>query len=122
MVGDIVANVVAGIVCAILAHLARKVFSFLTEPISSSPEPPKPSKRLVRNQFLLCLFAMLISLPAGVLLVPSTPAFVFAKIFLFLVAGFSFVFAWGAFDAAFAFYPDDDPGNTEPPQQESSQT
>lgn len=122
MIENILSNVAAGIICTVLAYAARKIFTFITAPSDSPANGRKYSKILVRNQFLITLFTLVFSLPVGVLLNATTALLALAKILLLFVAGFSFIFLWGSFDAAFEFYPDDNTGNDEPTCKSPDQT
>lgn len=114
MLDNIISNVVAGIICAVLAYLSRKIVVFLSAPPQSQREGVPYSKRSIHTQFLVYLFTLVICLSAGVLIVPNVMWIALLKIFLLLAAGFSFIFLWGAFDAALAFYPDDNARDDKP--------
>lgn len=78
------------------------------------PQPASPAKhrtpaKSLRKQFFVCLFLFGASLFAFASIRPEGPLFVALRYFLGLLGGFSFLLVWGAFDAAFSFYPPDDP-------------
>lgn len=87
------------------------------------PKEPSPAKTL-QKQFFAALFTLVVSLPAAFMFPISrqpTPTGM-VRIFLFIIAGFAFLFVWGAFDAAFAFYPKDDRRDDEPSEQAAGDT
>lgn len=115
-------NLIAGIVSTAVCAIIRRFYLYVksTEENLKPSQTPSPAKRL-HKQFFGSLFALVVSLPAAFMFPiskqPDTSGFI--RIFLFLTAGFSFLVVWGAFDAAFAFYPKDDSGKEKPPEQPS---
>ena len=118
-------NLIAGIVSTVVCALIRRFYLYVktTEENITPPQIPSPAKRL-HKQFFGSLFALVTSLPAAFMFPISKQPDVssFIRIFLFLIAGFSFLFVWGAFDAAFAFYPKNDSGESKPPEQSADCT
>lgn len=124
MLENIFTNIIASVVCAVIAAMSRAIYQNLVSnhPTEAS-EKANYSKKLVHRQFVISLAVLAISLPIACLLPPGTSTgAAFLKIFLFMIAGFSFIFAWGAFDAAFSFYPDDCCGQEEPPDPKTDKT
>lgn len=109
MLESILENIIATAICAGAAAAARRIYQYLRSDGSTGKGNQRTySKKLVHHQFLISLFSLTISLPTALLLPIETMLAAFLKVGLFIAAGFSFIFAWGAFDAAFSFYPDDD--------------
>lgn len=109
MLKSILENIIVTAICTGIATAARRIYQYLKSNDSTGKQNQRTfSKKLVHHQFLISLFSLAISLPTALLLPVETILTAFLKIILFIVAGFSFIFAWGAFDAAFSFYPGDD--------------
>lgn len=113
-------NIIAGIACTAICAAIKRFFLYVkaSEEEINSPKNPSPRKTLQR-QFLVALFLLALSLPAAFMLpVSRRPTMLgFIRIFLFFVAGIAFLIVWGAFDAAIAFYPGEDPRDDKPPEQ-----
>lgn len=109
MFKSILENIIVTAICAGVSATARRIYQFLKADNSTGKGNQRTySKKLVHHQFLISLFSLTVSLPTALLLPVETILAVFLKVDLFIAAGFSFIFAWGAFDAAFSFYPGDD--------------
>lgn len=111
---NFIENLFAGIVCTAVCALARRIYIYIKDAEANigPPKTPTPAKTL-QKQFLISLFTLVISLPAAFMFpISKQPTLLGAiGIFLFIIAGFSFLIVWGAFDASFAFYPKDDGGD-----------
>lgn len=122
---NFVENVIAGMASTVVCALIRRFYLYVkaTEDNITPQKTPTPGKTL-HKQFFGSLFALVVSLPAAFMFPISKQPDIsgFIRISLFLVAGFSFLFVWGAFDAAFAFYPKDNLGEGKPPKQSSTHT
>ena len=94
----IAGNVIAAFIYACLAYVFKKAFKALTQSKKSKPPAKEASKASLHKSFLVSLFLFLITL----VFIGSI------KIMCGLTAGLSFLTTWGAFDAAFAFYPEDE--------------
>lgn len=118
----ILENVVVTLVCGGIVHVAKSIFNFIKraelEPRSYKKVTPK---KTVQKQFFISLFTFLFSfsgawaLPLKFLLLGAM------KIFLMIISLYAFIFVWGAFDAAIAFYPEEDPGDSVPTQDTSKE-
>lgn len=110
LINGIIENIIAGCAATFLAAIFKKLWRFLIKDISGSvPIPTKTnSAKSIKKQFFIALFAIPVFLICFIQLNNITNAFLaFLKVFLLLGTGFSIVFAWGAFEAAFSFYPPD---------------
>lgn len=117
MIESFLQNMTVTLACSFIAFIAKSLFNYIKR---SETEPDTPQKhtpkKVLQKQFFFSLFAFLFSfsgawaLPLKFLLLGTM------KIFLTIISFYAFLFIWGAFDAAFAFYPEDDPGNPAPPQ------
>ena len=122
---NFVENFIAGMASTVVCALIRRFYLYVKagEESIAPPKTPTPSKTL-HKQFFGSLFALVVSLPAAFMFPiakqPDTSGFI--RISLFLVAGFAFLFVWGAFDVAFAFYPKDNLGEGKPPEQSPTHT
>lgn len=113
MVESFLENMIMTLVCSFIAFWAKSAYNAIKKWFESAPATPKSytSPKALHRQFLVWLFTFTFSisgawgLPMGIL-----------KIFLAILAGYAFLFTWGAFDAALAFYPENDPGDHEPPK------
>lgn len=77
----------------------------------------KNSKKAVKIQFFVCLFLLPISLLVFFLVDADSYSTVILKICMLMTAFFSFIFVWGAFETAVAFFPDDGSIGDVQPQQ-----
>lgn len=99
-------NIIATLICGIIASVTKWVYHF----IKSAECNPQPGNRItpkktLQKQFFISLFIFPLSL-SGAWAIPADKLILgFIKIVLGVFAFFSFIFVWGAFDAAFAFYP-----------------
>jgi hypothetical protein len=111
MLRSIFENVLASVICAFIAAGAKRVFNYLKTPSEQAPHTGHASRSVVQKQFLISLAVMAITLPV-MLALPKVKPFTLIgclKAFLSIADGFAVILAWGAFDAAFEFYPPDDP-------------
>lgn len=134
LLDDVISNLIASSVCAFFGFIV----SVIVKAMNSEDEEEtfrkraKYSHKLVKTQFYVCLVALPISVTVG-FLIPSSLlgdtllriALMFAKVACFIIAFYSFIFAWGAFSAAFEFYPKDIPtkdgaGSTDAPRPDES--
>lgn len=109
MLKSILENIVAGIACTALCALGKRLYLFFKSPSTDRPQP-HASRKLVQRQFFISLFTMAFSLTAA-FAIPNARAnnlAGFLRVMLLLCGGMALVMAWGAFDAAFEFYPPDD--------------
>ena len=105
----IAGNVIAAFIYACLAYVFKKAFKALTQSKKSKPPAKEASKASLHKSFLVSLFLFLITLVVFCSIGHPTTLFIGSiKIMCGLMAGLSFLTTWGAFDAAFAFYPEDE--------------
>ena len=110
MLQSVLENILAGIACTLLCALAKRIYLFFKAP-SPDHTQHRASKKLVHRQFFISLFTMAFSFTFAFAIPNATPFNLAGvlRVSLLLCGGFGFIMAWGAFDAAFAFYPSDDP-------------
>ena len=105
----IAGNVIAAFIYACLAYVFKKTFRVLTQNKKSKPSVKEASKASLHKSFLVSLFLFFITLVVFCSIGHPANLFIGSiKIMCGLTAGLSFLTTWGAFDAAFAFYPEDD--------------
>jgi len=110
LINGIIENLIAGFIATLCAAVLKKLWQFLKTGRSShdSKTTKTYSAKLVKNQFFICLFAIPILMICALQLRNNAGmVFIALKFLLFIGVGFSILFAWGAFDAAFSFYPHD---------------
>lgn len=116
---NLLENLIAGVICTALCAFLKRVYVRIKAAEDDMGKPRKPSPaKAVRKQFFYSLFSLVFSLPTAFML-PITRALTplgVLRILLLFIAGYAFLFAWGAFDAAFVFYPKDDIGSEKPPE------
>ena len=116
---NILVTVIIGAASAFAKWLYRALKASQKAPNNRSP---RYSKRLLHKQFYIFLFTLTLSLIVG-FSVPAPGPFTIGgiiRVSCFVVAGFSFIFVMGAFDATLARYPEDQPGNDKPSKEKSS--
>lgn len=120
MLQDIITNIITTAICAFLGFVLQAVTKSINEreKNENSHRRTKHSRVIVKKQFFICFISLPILVAIGVLIpTPLSPKtgmdllFMSAKVVCFLGAFYSFIFAWGAFSAAFEFYPKDEPSN-----------
>ena len=109
----IIENVIATILSTIIVALVHRIYQWAKNGNSNQKgeikHPIKHPKKLVHHQFFISICTLSTSLPIAFLIsARGSTLLMGAKFTLFIVAGFAFIFAWGAFDAAFSFYPGDE--------------
>ena len=120
---SILGNLIASAIFALLSVLAKRVYVRLkaaSDPASQASGRPRPiSKRAtLKKQFFGFLALLIVSLSVFCSISSADPFSVagFLKVSSGLFSGLSLLAVWGAFDAAFAFYPSDNkvdvPANT----------
>lgn len=115
-------NIIAGLICTALCAIIKRFYLHIKAETSPA-KTPSPGK-ILRRQFFGSLFTLVLALPAAFMISASTSSssLSLARIFLFIIAGFAFLFVWGTFDSAFAFYPKDDSRDDEPADQPTNHT
>lgn len=122
MLKDIITNIITTAIFAFLGFMLQVVVKSMNEREKNENlhSQIKHSRTLVKKQFFICFISLPIFVAIGVLiLAPLSPKtvmdflFMSAKVVCFLVAFYAFIFAWGAFSAAFEFYPKDEILNSE---------
>lgn len=105
---SILGNIVAAAIYAVLAWLARRLWRSLKKP-RPVPAEKLGKKDTLRRQFFAALALLSLSLVVFCSIGSTSPAewLGLVKVLSGLVAGLSFLVVWGAFDVAFAFYPED---------------
>lgn len=119
----IIENIIATIICTVIAALAKKLWAYVKRNYPTSDSSPKNvyRKKTVHHQFFVSLGILVFGLPTAFLIPSSSSLFyMFIRAFLFISTGFSVIFAWGAFEAAFVFYPDDDSWHDKPTNDDSN--
>lgn len=118
LLNDVVSNLIASAVCAFFGFIVSVIVKAMNSEDEKEPlhKMAKYSHKLVKTQFYVCLVALPISVTVGFLIPTSLVehtlvriVLMFAKVACFITAFYSFIFAWGAFSAAFEFYPKDIP-------------
>ena len=110
MFSDIFQNVLSTLICGAILCVLKQVYQFIKKSECSLDRPPKVvPKKTVQKQFFISLFLFAFSI-SGAWVSP----YIILKIFLGLIAGYTFLFTWGAFDSALAFYPGNDPQDDKP--------
>lgn len=112
MFENIVGNIVASVICAVLGAIFNKSYrdikAVLKADSSEKSSLPKQrySKKAIVKQFWCFLLTVLVALPAAISINGSASFSLLAlKTGLFLISFFSFIFVWGAFEAAMDFDP-----------------
>ena len=116
---NIIVTVIIGAISAFAKWIYHSVKASQNAPVSHSSHY---SKQLLHKQFYIFLFTLTLSLIIG-FSVPARSPFTLGgiiKVSCFVTAGFSFLFVMGAFDAALASYPEEQPGNNKPPKEKSN--
>ena len=119
-VESIIENLVASLIFAVLAYLVKRIWKSLK---STKAEPEKTSSKLVlKRQFFISLFVFATSLIVfcSIGYEPIPDLLSMLKAFSGIVAALSFIITWGAFETAFAFYPEDDVVRKPPDQNAGS--
>lgn len=124
MLNGIIENIVSGLICAVLGFVCKKVWNSIKRSFVKSyeeqPRTKRTSKKTLRKQFFVCLILLVIFLSTATSIQASSIPLRFLKVGMFILAGYNFLFVWGAFDIAVVFYPDDDISNV-PTQNEATQ-
>lgn len=115
MIFSIFENLLTTAICAVIVACVKRFLRYLKTPIQKEiPQTPAP-KSVIKKQFFVSIATMAVSFTITALL-PKVRPFTWLgllKVFLFIANGYSVIFAWGAFEAALSFYPEDDlSGNT----------
>lgn len=109
-------NILASAICAVVVAYAKRLFRYLKTPNEQSVKQIPVPKAVLKKQFFTSLAVMAISFTIAAAL-PHVMPFTWLgllKVLIFIAAGYSIIFAWGAFEAALAFYPaDNQTGDTE---------
>lgn len=108
MVRELLMNIAVSIICAILATLAKKIWSGLKAETSEQPKTKKTDGAKLKAWFFYSLFFLVALLIVGFTISPDSTFTTFLKYLAISLAAFAFLFVWGAFDAAFEFYPPDE--------------
>lgn len=111
MLCAIIENILASAICAFIVACGKRFYRYLKTPIKKEIEQAPAPKSVIKKQFFVSLAAMAISFTVTALL-PQVRPFTWQgllKVFLFITNGYSVIFAWGAFEAALAFHPTDEP-------------
>ena len=120
-VDSICGNLIAAVIYGVAVWVLKQIWN--NRPRDDG-EPPKKagSKAVLKKQFFASLIILVISLAVycSIGFHPGKLILSFLRPLFGLSAGFSFIIVWGAFEAAFAFYPPDDPVEV-PPDQGSDQ-
>lgn len=120
---SILGNLIASALFALLSILAKKAYVRLKAALNAASQindktRPIRNRKILKKQFFGFLTLLLLSLIVFCSTPASDPSSLsgFLKVISGLFSGLSFLAVWGAFDAAFAFYPSDDnvdvPANT----------
>lgn len=109
LIHDLISAAVIGMLGALLKWL-RKSFAVRGRHMSVDS---KMSKKTLHRYFLCCLFGLLLSTVIFCSVNSASPFSLLScvKIVSGLGIFFCVIFTWGAFDAAFAFYPSDKDGS-----------
>lgn len=114
-----VENMVMTLLCSGIICVAKSIFNFIKKVETDSYIRPKfTPKKAVQKQFLISLFTFLFSLSCAWALPLEFSLLGIMKLLFMIISLYAFIFVWGAFDAALAFYPEKDPRNSEPPQSD----
>lgn len=114
MLESVIVNLIAMAISGAIAWLFKLILrSLKAKSVSNAAPSTRYSKTLLWRQFLISEGVMILLLVLAALFPPSD---IGAKFTLFLFAGFTFIFADGAFEAAMSCYPSDNVP-TEPSQQ-----
>lgn len=111
---DVLANLVSSAISALFIWLLGAVLKSFRSGNAPAAKRRRYSRKALEKQFLIWLVLLPCFLAAGFLI----PAPLFAetaldvllmsgRVLCFIVAFYSFLFAWGAFSAAIEFYPPD---------------
>lgn len=104
MLENILSSAVAGLIVTIISWVAGNIYRYIRRCENNLQKPTEiPKKKIVQRQFFYSLFFFIFSLSAF-----WTVNFIAIKVFAGILSLFTFLFVWGSFDAAFAFYPSDD--------------
>lgn len=106
---SIIGNLIATGIYAVLVYCIKKIFR--SQSAGQNGQTGKIARKTVlKRQFFASLILLVVTL--SVFFSVTTPRLLHPlsalKVLAGLIAGFSFVFTWGAFEAAFSFYPEDD--------------
>ena len=123
MLQSILENIAVTIIVTALSALAKRIFKLLTAPHNTVVHTPKAQQphRVLKKQFYASLFTFAGCLIVGLSIQATRPFSLEGgiKVFALLIAGFSFLFVMGAFDAAMAFYPCDDMRDNSPSEKDA---
>lgn len=106
---DIFINLITTVICAVIAAFGKYIWNRLKSARVDPIKPKQPNKKFTYKQFFVCFFLFTVFLSIG-LLIPfdiAKPLTGLKFSFLFF-SMFWFILIWGAFEAAMAFYPEDE--------------
>ena len=117
LIQDLVSAAVIGMLGALFKWL-RKSFAVRGKHMSVDS---KMSKKTLHRYFLCCLFGLLLSTVIFCSVNSASPFSLLScvKIISGLGIFFCVIFTWGAFDAAFSFYPPDEKNSDSLPEKPS---
>lgn len=119
MLDNIYQNLFIGLVCAIVSAFARMIWNYIKQTDLSQKPNARSKRTALHTQFVIFLFLSTFLIPIAMLIHATNMLSALTKVSFFLFAGFSFIGAWGAFDAALAFYPEDESEKDSPSEDES---
>ncbi|HJB57187.1 MAG TPA: hypothetical protein H9714_06510 [Candidatus Flavonifractor intestinipullorum] len=108
-----------------LSAFAKWLFQALkSAPQDSAPKSHPSSKRTLHQQFYRSLIALVLFLVIGLSVPASVPLSLFGaiRVLCLFAAGYSFLFAVGAFDAAMSLYPGDDAREDRPSKDQAKRS
>lgn len=113
----LVNDLISYVVINLIVYVLRSVRKAHKASDKNLPAEKKTPKEKLHRQFLFWLFGLLLSTIVffAIKETASPFAFVLIKVLAGFAIFFSLIFTWGAFDAAFAFYPSDDDGSNSLP-------
>jgi len=115
-------NIAAGLICTAICAIARRIYlSAKAANLQTETEPPRKlaSKKTLRKQFFVSFF-ILVSSSIIAPAIPFTGLISMLKIWVYMAFGLSLIITWGAFEAAFVFYPNDESAEEEPTEHATS--
>ena len=109
MLRDVMVGVISTMISAVIVSRLKSLAMFIEDASNSPPSEHPMSKKKLYRQFIRCFFTFAISFALAIGIHGNASlSLAFLKIACGLIAGMYFLFTWGCFDAAFAFYPPDD--------------
>lgn len=103
---NVIASAISAIVIAYIKRFVNRMKTFGEMPLRQK----RPPRAFIKKQFFISLTAMavLFTVSAALPDVFASAWLGFLRFILFIANGYAIIFAWGAFDAAFEFYPPDE--------------